>query len=496
MLRHATGTPVTGVQDLNSSSATRRRSTGRPGSSGRRDRPGLPTSTRTPAGSSSSSPHSTSTRRRRLHRQEHDRPRRVSNTGDPTGPWTIYHVPAQNDGTDGTPDHGCTLDGTMPGPCFQDYPHIGADPTASTSRPTSTTCSGRASTPPRSSRSRRRSWRRTRRIDVTLVENLAVDGSPGSRCGRPRRPPGSTRRERNGTEYFLSTIAGDGCETGNPTGTASRIGIWALTNTASLEHGHAGARASPAGWSTARPTCSRPRPTRSRATSRSASASTTPPLPTPFGPGCWQLLFVDEPAHDEVDSRPDSLDTRMQQTWYAERHAVGLARTPPSASAASSRPASPGSSSARRSTVRARSRASVKKQGYLALANNNLTYPAIAMTPTARVRSPSRSGRGPLPERGLRPHRRRRHGRADPRRRRRARAGRRVHQLQGVRRRPAADPLGRLRRRRDRRQLDLDRVGVHRPDLHAAAVFPARRARPASAAAAAPAPRSPTGTRG
>jgi hypothetical protein len=51
----------------------------------------------------------------------------VSNTGNPTGVWTVYHVPAQNDGTDGTPNHGCTLDGTTPGPCFQDYPHIGAD---------------------------------------------------------------------------------------------------------------------------------------------------------------------------------------------------------------------------------------------------------------------------------------------------------------------------------------------------------------------------------
>ncbi len=51
----------------------------------------------------------------------------VSNTGDPTGDWTVYYVPAQNDGTDGTPNHGCTLDGTTPGPCFQDYPHIGAD---------------------------------------------------------------------------------------------------------------------------------------------------------------------------------------------------------------------------------------------------------------------------------------------------------------------------------------------------------------------------------
>ena len=51
----------------------------------------------------------------------------VSNSGDPTRAWTVYKVPAQNDGTDGTPNHGCTLDGVVPGPCFQDYPHIGAD---------------------------------------------------------------------------------------------------------------------------------------------------------------------------------------------------------------------------------------------------------------------------------------------------------------------------------------------------------------------------------
>ena len=51
----------------------------------------------------------------------------VSNTSNPTGTWTIYHVPSQNDGADGPPNHGCTLDGTTPGPCFQDYPHIGAD---------------------------------------------------------------------------------------------------------------------------------------------------------------------------------------------------------------------------------------------------------------------------------------------------------------------------------------------------------------------------------
>ncbi|MEZ4656861.1 MAG: hypothetical protein R2911_04760 [Caldilineaceae bacterium] len=38
--------------------------------------------------------------------------------------------------------------------------------------------------------------------------------------------------------------------------------------------------------------------------------------PTIFGPGCWQLFFVNEPAHDEVESHLDAGDRRMQQTWY------------------------------------------------------------------------------------------------------------------------------------------------------------------------------------
>ncbi|HKT28868.1 hypothetical protein [Dyella sp.] len=46
----------------------------------------------------------------------------VSQTSDPTGAWTIYHLPVQNNGTQGTPDHGCAL-----GFCLGDYPHIGAD---------------------------------------------------------------------------------------------------------------------------------------------------------------------------------------------------------------------------------------------------------------------------------------------------------------------------------------------------------------------------------
>ena len=31
----------------------------------------------------------------------------VSKTGDPTSTWDIYRIPAINDGTEGTPNHGC-----------------------------------------------------------------------------------------------------------------------------------------------------------------------------------------------------------------------------------------------------------------------------------------------------------------------------------------------------------------------------------------------------
>src|ERR1700686_801596 len=46
----------------------------------------------------------------------------VSDTGNPLGSWTIYRLPVQNNGTQGTPDHQCAL-----GYCLGDYPHLGAD---------------------------------------------------------------------------------------------------------------------------------------------------------------------------------------------------------------------------------------------------------------------------------------------------------------------------------------------------------------------------------
>ncbi len=302
----------------------------------------------------------------------------VSNTGDPTGMWTVYYVPAQNDGTEGTPNHHCTIDGTTPGPCFQDYPHIGGDANGVYITTNEYDLFG-----PRYSAAQLFAFSKEQLalhpavIDVTLVENLRVDGSPGFTVWPATSPAGEYSSERNGTEYFLSTIAGDGSETGNPTGTARRIGLWALTNTASLDTG------SPALAITSRLINSEtyvfpPKANQKAGDIPLADCINDTTTPTIFGPGCWQIFFLDEPAHDEVLSRPDSGDTRMQQTWYVNGTLYGAAGTAVWVGGElktgiawfAVKPKINGAGKVE---------GQVKKQGYLALAGNNLTYPAIAI---------------------------------------------------------------------------------------------------------------------
>ena len=142
---------------------------------------------------------------------------------------------------------------------------------------------------------------------MTLVENLNVDGSPGFTVWPATSPAGQYSSEKNGTEYFLSTIAGDGSETGNPTGTARRIGLWAVTNTKSLDS------ASPAlGW-TSRLINSEtyvfpPKADQKPGYIPLADCINDTTTPTPFGPGCWQILFF-PPSRRTMRSRCTSTRT-------------------------------------------------------------------------------------------------------------------------------------------------------------------------------------------
>jgi hypothetical protein len=302
----------------------------------------------------------------------------VSNTNDPTGSWTIYYVPAQNDGTDGTPNHGCTLDGSAPGPCFQDYPHIGSDANGVYITTNEYDLFGPSYNAAQIfAFSKAQLMAHPSSIDVTLVENTSVDGSPGFTVWPAQSNAGDYATDKNGTEYLLSTIAGDGSETGNPTGTARRIGLWALTNTASLN------TATPSLGITSRLINSEtyvfpPKSDQKPGSIPLADCINDTTTPTIFGPGCWQLLFVEEPEHDEVESTPDSGDTRMQQVWYANGMLWGANGTAVNVGGEIKAGiawygVSPKINGA------GKVEGQVKQQGYIALANNNLTYPAIAM---------------------------------------------------------------------------------------------------------------------
>ncbi len=272
------------------------------------------------------------------------------------------------------------LDGTTPGPCFQDYPHIGADkygvyittneydlfgPNFNAAQIFAFSKAQLAAHPAS--------------INMTLVENLNVDGSPGFTVWPATSPAGQYASDKNGTEYFLSTIAGDGSETGNPTGTARRIGLWAVTNTRVARLGLASPQldepadqqrdvrvpaqgGSEAGQHPAGRLHQQHHDAARHSAQAAGRSSSIPP----------------EPAHDEVEVHVDSNDTRMQQTWYVNGMLWGAADTAVWVNGELKAgiawfAVSPKINGA------GKVEGQVKKQGYLALANNNLTYPALAM---------------------------------------------------------------------------------------------------------------------
>jgi len=302
----------------------------------------------------------------------------VSNSNDPTADWTIYHVPAQNDGTDGTPDHHCTLDGVTPGPCFQDYPHIGGDKNGIYITTNEYDLFGPSYNAAQIfAFSKAQLAAHPANVSVTLVENLHLAGTPGFTVWPATSPAGQYESGAKGTEYFLSTIAGDGSETGNPTGTNNKIGLWALSNTASLNS------ATPALSISSRPLDSRtyvvpPLSEQKAGPTPLGECINDTTIPTPFGDGCWNIFFNTEPDHTEVESHLDSSDARMQQTWYTNHTLWGAAGTEVKVN---------GQAKAGivwfkvQPSVNSNGdvRGEVDESGYLGLANNNLTYPALAM---------------------------------------------------------------------------------------------------------------------
>jgi hypothetical protein len=313
----------------------------------------------------------------------------VSQTSNPTGSWNIYHVDVTNDGTN--------TGGVNPGPYLGDYPHIGADAYGFyiTTNAYPWCCNGFSGAQiyafSKAQLAAGAASVKMVHFDTSGMVNAPSDAGstqPGFTVW-PAQSPGTDSFNFNahGTEYFLSSNAAD--EATHPVAgfggnyVSNQIVVWTLTNTSSLN------KATPAlslsnNVVTVGTYALPPK-------QRQPGSGTLPGVGVPQGhcindpttllfngqTGCWRLLFGGEPAHDEVISRPDSNDTRMQQVTYANGKLWGALDTALNPDDGAQRAGiawyivNPDSGN-------------IVMQGYLGTAGYDLTYPAIGVTAGGR----------------------------------------------------------------------------------------------------------------
>jgi len=313
----------------------------------------------------------------------------VSQTSNPTGSWNIYRIDVTNDGTNNpSASNAC--------PCLGDYPHIGADANGFYVTTNAYPWGGNGFNGaqiyafPKAQLAAGAASVTMEHIDTFGTVNAPSDAGstqPGFTVWPAQSPgTGSFQSNAGGTEYFLSSNAADEAThpvsgTGGP-GLSSQVVTWTLTNTSSLN--------------TATPALSLSNkvlsvnPYAIPPKQKQPGSGSPPGLDVPQGHcindtttvlfntavGCWRLLFGLEPAHNEVISRPDSNDTRMQQVMYANGKLWGALDTAVTVGGTNRAGVA--------YFILNPSAGKVVLNGYLAVTGADLTYPAIGVTASGR----------------------------------------------------------------------------------------------------------------
>jgi len=222
------------------------------------------------------------------------------------------------------------------------------------------------------------------------TRSSGVGGHPGFTVWPAQSPnPGQFNSANGGTEYFLSSDAADEaqCDSGavcTPgTRTSTNLLVWSLTNTASLNSASPalslGTKVLTVGQYGVPPRAQQPG-------SGTLATTDTPQgfcindttTPTIAGIGCWKLLFnPPAPAHDEVISRPDANDSRMQQVMWANGKLWGALDT------ALNPDGGPQRAGIAWYVVNPNA-GKIVNQGYLGATGYDFTYPAIGVTASGR----------------------------------------------------------------------------------------------------------------
>jgi hypothetical protein len=306
----------------------------------------------------------------------------VSHSGDPTGDWTIYRVQVQDDGNNKTQDHGCTgiapygqgTTPTYPNACIGDYPHLGADANGIYVTTNEYSLFGNdfhGAQVYAFSKARLASL--ATKVGVTQFDTNGMDnGNSGFTIWPAVAPAGGANSTANGgTEYLMSSNAADEAH-GNGVAVGPRrstqLLVWSLTNTSSLA-------------------AKTPTPNLSHNTvsvglyavpARSEQkVGDTPLIDCLNKNSCATNFFgAPDPFAPEHEYALDSNDTRMQQVVFANGRLWGALDTAVNSSANT------------RAGIEwfvvnptAAADPALDNQGYLAVSQNNVIYPAIAVTP-------------------------------------------------------------------------------------------------------------------
>jgi len=305
----------------------------------------------------------------------------VSQTADPTGTWNVYRVPVQDDGTQNTPKHLCTLNGpdTGFGPCLGDYPHIGADANGFYITTNEYSFFGpefKAAQVYAFSKQALAAGSTT--VGVTQIDttNMVRGNQAGFTVWPSEVPNGQFDAAHGGTEYFMSSNAADEV---NPLQNrkSTDLVVWALTNTQSLNSSHPDVSLVNTVVSVglyAAPPLSNQK-VGSTPLRDCINDTTLPVAPGKFG--CWRLLFGAEPGHNEVESVIDSNDTRMQQVTFADGMLFGALDT--ALVVNGKKQAGIEWFATRPHLTSDGVHAQVVNQGYVGAGDTNLTYPALAV---------------------------------------------------------------------------------------------------------------------
>lgn len=285
----------------------------------------------------------------------------VSTTASPLDPWTIYRLPVQNNGTAGTPDHQC--DG---GFCLGDYPHIGADANAIYLSTNEFALFG-------SGFYGAQIYTLSKKALVAAAASVPAvlinTGDPAIAFpGFTVWPAQSVNAKSGGsgdTEFLLSSLA-----VFSPDNTSNQILLWSISNTASID------AAVPNLQLKVTPITTDMYSVPPMASQKTGNTPLRDCIANTFGDNCNAFLGV--AATSNPVSPIDSSDSRMQQVFYANGKLWGALGTGVQVA---------GDTAPRAGIayyVINPHAGKLVMQGTVAVAGNNALYPSIAVTNSGR----------------------------------------------------------------------------------------------------------------